>query len=206
MKQEVKSFKKLNYVISAPDGYSGGKMPVILYVHGAGGRGTDIEIIKTNSAFNAIEQTNGERFIVVAPQCYADTWFEIFNELIEFAEMIAKEPYADEKRIYLGGASMGGYSSWQLAMSRPELFAAVVPVCGGGMYWNAARLKTVPIWAHHGLLDPCVLPEESVKMVNAVNRCGGSAKISLYENVEHASWINAFENKELYEWLLSKEK
>ena len=64
---------------------------------------------------------------------------------------------------------MGGYGTWQLAISMPEAFAAIVPICGGGMYWDAGRLKKVPVWAFHGDSDPTVFPEESVKMVNAVN-------------------------------------
>ena len=74
------------------------------------------------------------------------------------------------------GASMGGYGTWQLAMSMPKFFAAIVPICGGGMYWNAGRLINTPIWAFHGAKDPTVLCVESEKMVNHVNALGGKAK------------------------------
>ena len=98
---------------------------------------------------------------------------------------------------------MGGYATWQLAMSLPEFFAAVVPICGGGMYWHAFSLARTPIWAHHGAKDPTVFVEESEKMVNAVNKSGGNARLTVYPDVEHASWVNVYENNEVFEWLLS---
>lgn len=204
--KEVRQYNNLKYVIRFPEGYDGKKMPVLLYIHGAGGRGYDISLIKDHFVFNAIDSLSEERFIVVAPQCYADTWFEIFGELLDFISMIREEAYTDKSRLYLTGASMGGYTTWQLAMTKPEYFAAIVPVCGGGMYWNAGRLKTVPVWAHHGMLDDTVYFEESVKMVNAVNRFGGNARFTAYEKVRHNSWENVYSNPEVFSWLLEHTK
>ena len=79
---------------------------------------------------------------------------------------------------------MGAYAAWQLAMTKPDMFAALVPVCGGGMYWNAARLKNIPIRAFHGALDTTVLPEESVHMVAAVNNSGGKAELTVYPDID----------------------
>ncbi len=203
---EERKFKSLEYLLDFPEDYKGGKLPIILHIHGAGGRGNDIGILKDHSVFNYKKESKDNRFIIAAPQCHADTWFELFPELMEFADMIRHEEYADIKRVYLMGASMGGYTIWQLAMSRPEWFAAIVPICGGGMYWNAPRLRSVPVWAHHGMLDPVVNVEESIKMVNAVNRAGGNAKLTVYENVQHDSWVPAFANPEVYDWLLSHSK
>ena len=101
------------------------------------------------------------------------------------------------------GASMGGYGTWQLAMSLPDIFAAIVPICGGGMYWNAGKLKNVPVWAFHGALDKTVLPEESEKMVNAVNKRGGSARLTVYPENGHNAWSDTYSNPEVFEWLLS---
>jgi predicted peptidase len=99
---------------------------------------------------------------------------------------------------------MGGYGIWQLAMSMPKFFAAIVPICGGGMYWNAARLVNVPVWAHHGEIDHVVKVEESVKMVEAVNKQGGNAKLTIYPDTDHNSWTPTFSNPEVFDWLLSK--
>ena len=101
------------------------------------------------------------------------------------------------------GGSMGGYATWQLAMSMPEYFAAIAPVCGGGMYWNARRIVNIPIWAFHGGKDPTVFPEESKKMVDAVNKRGGNAKLTIYPENGHDAWTDTYSNPELYRWLLS---
>ncbi len=119
---------------------------------------------------------------------------------------IASQPYADRKRIYMMGSSMGGYATWQLAMSMPEYFAAIVPICGGGMYWEAERLTNVPVWAFHGGKDTVVFPEESQKMVDAVNQYGGNAKLTIYSENGHDAWTDTFSNPEVYRWFLSHEK
>ena len=100
---------------------------------------------------------------------------------------------------------MGGYGTWELAMSMPTYFAAIVPICGGGMYWNAAQLVNVPVWAFHGEKDDVVLCRESEVMVNAVNRFGGKAKLTLYPDCNHVSWNNVYESPEVFEWLLRQE-
>ena len=112
----------------------------------------------------------------------------------------------DADRIYVMGASMGGYATWQLAMSMPEYFAAIVPICGGGMYWNAARLADVPTWAFHGAKDATVLPEESVKMVEAVKKHGGSAKLTLYPENNHDAWSDTYSNPAVFAWLLQQRR
>lgn len=94
---------------------------------------------------------------------------------------------------------------WQLGMSMQEVFAAIAPVCGGGMYWNCARLINLPVWAFHGAKDPVVFVEESQKMVDAVNESGGNAKLTIFPDVEHAAWVPAYMNEELYEWFLNHE-
>ena len=118
---------------------------------------------------------------------------------------IANSDFADKNHIYGMGVSMGGYTLWQLGMSMPEVFAAIAPVCGGGMYWNAERLKNVPVWAFHGAKDELVYPDESKKMVDKVNECGGNAKLTIYPEFGHNAWDGAYPCRELYEWFLSHE-
>ena len=100
---------------------------------------------------------------------------------------------------------MGGYAAWQTLMSEPDIFHKAVICCGGGMYWNAARIKT-PVWAFHGTDDPTVYFEESKKMVEAVNRNGGNAKLTEYKGVGHNCWDLTYGNPETYAWLLSEEE
>ena len=206
MTEEVLKFKKLNYVIRFPKEYEQGKRyPVIIILHGAGYRGSDIERLKENPYLVITGKNADFPFVSVAPQCSENTWFDMFETLKEFVKHIVSESYVDVKRVYLMGASMGGYAVWQLAMSMPEYFAAICPICGGGMYWNALRLVTVPVWAFHGQKDTTVFPEESVKMVDAVNRCGGKARLTLYPENAHDAWSDTYKNQAVFDWMLSCE-
>ena len=101
---------------------------------------------------------------------------------------------------------MGGYATWQMAMSRPELFAAIVPICGGGMYWNAGRLKDVAVRAFHGKQDYVVLVGESEKMVEAVKRAGGDAQLTVYPENGHDAWTDTYQNPAVFAWLLEQKK
>ena len=155
--------------MKSPEGFSDEKRyPIILFLHGAGSRGSDIRNLISNPFFKLTEKHERFPFVCIAPLCSENTWFDLWEHLEKLVVEIAGLPFADQNRIYLMGASMGGYATWQLAMSMPRYFAAIVPICGGGMYWNAARLVNVPVWAFHGAKDAVVLLEESVKMVEAV--------------------------------------
>lgn len=201
---EVKKFENLQYVVNYPDSYSAAKKyPVIIFLHGAGTRFTSTDHLMKNPYFEIIRSHGNFPFISVAPLCMENSWFDLFETLKRFAVYISNEDYADSSRIYLMGISMGGYGTWALAMSMPELFAAIVPVCGGGMYWNAATLANVPVWAFHGGKDITVFPEESQKMVDAVNKNGGNAKLTIYPENAHDSWSDTYRNYEVFRWLLS---
>ncbi len=205
---EEKRFENLAYLVKYPRGYESGKRyPVILFLHGAGTRGEDINILKNNMFMGIPEKHEHFPFVIVAPHCKGEheTWFDYFETLKRFTAHILSESYTDATRLYLMGNSMGGYGTWALGMAMPEVFAAAVPICGGGMYWNAAQLKNVPVWAFHGTLDDVVNVDESIKMVNAVNKAGGNAKLTVYTECYHDSWTNAFHDPELFRWLLKNE-
>ena len=201
---QIGKYKNFEYVIRYPDNFdTEAKYPVVMCLHGAGGREMPIENVKTFSHFK-LTKDFGLPMVMVAPLCFADTWFEIFEQLQDFVRFVSGLPFVDPDRFCLMGGSMGGYATWQLGMTMPEYFSALVPICGGGMYWNAARLKNVPVWAFHGSEDPTVFANESVKMVNAVNKRGGNAKLSMLDGVGHDSWTAAYGSREVFEWALSK--
>lgn len=200
-------FKNIRYLARFPADYDESlQYPVIVFLHGAGTRGEDINKLKENAFFIDIQKHKYFPFIIIAPLCNQDTWFDMFSELIEFSEFINNQKYTDNDRLYLIGASMGGYATWQLAMSKPELFSAIVPICGGGMYWNAYRLKNIPVWAFHGHDDSIVHVEENINMVEAVNKSGGNAKITIYDDCGHNSWDKTYLNFNVFEWLLLNKK
>lgn len=197
---------KLRYLIRYPEGFSkDDKRPALIFLHGAGTRGTDMDKLRNNTFFKLLGTHEGLPFVTFAPLCTENTWFDLFEHLIELVKEIAKLPYIDEKRIYLTGNSMGGYGTWQLAMSIPEYFAAIVPVCGGGMSWNAWRLKNVPVWAFHGAKDTTVMPSESENMVDIVRKAGAETRFTLYPDAAHDAWTPTYSNPEVYAWLLEHE-
>ena len=206
MNCEIKNIENLQYVIRYPKGFDPNRTyPVILFFHGAGGRGNDINVLLNNPYFRHTANYEDFPFITVAPHCSENTWFDLWHLLKQLVKTAYSLPYADKKRIYAMGASMGGYATWQLAMSMPEYFAAIAPVCGGGMYWNAVRLLNVPVWAFHGGKDTVVLTRESEKMVESVNANGGNAKLTIYPENGHNAWDDTYSNYAVFEWLLSNE-
>ena len=200
-------FQNIQYLMKKPNGFNPKKKyPILLFLHGAGTRGNDISKLYDNPFFEIIEAHQNLPFVIIAPLCSENTWFDVFERLQLLVEEIEALPFADCNRIYIMGASMGGYATWQLAMSMPERFAAIVPICGGGMYWNAARLVNVPVWAFHGAKDTTVLLEESVKMVEAVNHSKGKAKLTVYPENSHDAWSDTYRNPEVFDWLLKQKK
>ncbi len=180
--------------------------PLILYIHGAGSRGNELSQMSMVGPLGELLKGRDIPAVVLAPQCYKNTWFDLFSVLEEFIEYAINNENIDKQRVYICGISMGGYAAWQMAMSHPDWFAALVPVCGGGMYWNAERLKNIPIWAFHGALDNVVLPEESIHMVKAVKLNGGKARITIYPDKEHNAWDSAFGDDNMWKWMFSQIK
>lgn len=208
MDKKILEYNKMKYVFMLPDGYEEGKKyPVIILLHGAGSRGETGKGLLTNPYVNETDKLDNFGFISVLPQCPLEkTWYDVLEQLTDLIEHIYNSDFTDRKHFYCMGASMGGYATWEMAMNRPELFAAVVPICGGGMYWNAGRMASVPAWAFHGAKDNVVFPVESEKMVNALNAAGGNAKLTIYPENDHNAWSDTYRNPETYSWLLSNEK
>ena len=200
----AKTGKGLKYLCYSPN--TDGNLPLIIYLHGAGSRGTELSQLSHAGPIGELEKGRNIPARMVAPQCCGDTWFELFETLIDFAESTANESGVDKSRIYLTGVSMGAYAAWQLAMTKPDMFAALVPVCGGGMYWNAEHIKDIPLWIFHGIQDDVIFVEEAIRMTEKLRGFGGKVKLTLYDNRCHDSWIQAYATPELYEWLLSQSR
>ena len=197
----------LTYTLGLTAAFQEGKRyPMILFLHGAGTRGTNLEVLEANTISKYAQSHEDFPFVLVMPLCTEETWFDHWQALKALVQHMAQLPFGDPDRFYLTGNSMGGYGSWQLAMSIPQYFAALAPVCGGGMYWNAKRLKDIPVWAFHGALDKTVLPEESLHMVSKINDFGGNAKLTVYPKNAHDAWTDTYSDPALYTWLLAQKK
>lgn len=206
MEYQLKSCGALQYMLHYPKDFAPDRVfPVILYLHGSGTRGKTPEQVTQTPVFVETAKLANFPFLFVTPMCPVDqTWFDFMPDLKALVAEISSLPYADTNRFYGMGASMGSYGIWQLAMSIPEVFAAILPICGGGMYWNAKRLINVPVWAFHGAKDKTVFCEESQKMVDAVNKHGGNAKLTIYPDNFHNAWSDTYANQEVFDWLLAQ--
>ena len=124
---------------------------------------------------------------------------------MDLLELIPKQYGIDSARIYLTGQSMGGAGTWIFAMSNPDKFAAIAPVCGWGFPSQVSVIADMPVWAFHGADDPTIPSEESVKMVEALQDAGNTnVKYTEYPNVGHESWYKAYKEADLIEWMYSK--
>lgn len=183
------------------------KMPLIIQLHGAGERGSgkdDLEKVDVHGFSKCIKDVE-YNCIVVMPQCPLDTfWAAKVESIIKFTEQVIEEFNADRNRIYITGLSMGGYGTWFTSMARPDLFAAIAPVCGGGMAWNAGVLD-MPVWAFHGVEDSTVSVNQTEEMVSALEKLGRDVIYTRLDGVGHNAWDYAY-NEELLKWLLSKSK
>lgn len=214
MSQQVVTFAHstlgMRYLLHVPPAYqqdSGQRWPLILFLHDATERGSDIEMVKTCGIANVVEENPDLPFITVSPQCPEGSWWPLHLDALG---ALMKEVCAlydiDERRVYLTGYGMGGYGVWNLAVAFPDRFAALAPISGGGDPDAVCSLTDVPVWAFHGERDSMVLIREGRKMVDALRECGGSVRFTIYPSAGHEAWIKAYNNPRLYEWFLSHQK
>jgi predicted peptidase len=206
LNKQITKDVKCEYLLYLPEEYGRKeqKWPLMLFLHGAGERGDNLDLVKKHGPPKLVEQGKHFPFIIVSPQCPTGVWWpEKTDTLITLLDEIESKYAVDTSRVYLTGLSMGGFGTWTLACRYPERFAAIAPICGGGLWFLADRLKEVPVWAFHGAKDPVVPLGLSESMVDAVKRAGGDAKLTVYPEAQHDSWTATYDNPKLYEWFLS---
>ena len=201
------------------------KLPLLIYLHGAGGRGDDIERIKTSviPLLKGLEKFVDEKCIVVAPQCLRDareggrgSWK--YEELNEWLKQLKSTLPIDDKRIYLMGNSMGGYGSWMWGGNTPNHFAAIAPIVGGigpngpkdvtkDLDKWAKNLSKVPVYAYAGAKDRVVPAERSERMISAIRKAGGQlSKIKVFPNEGHGAKRLVLSSSEFYKWMFSQKQ
>ncbi len=200
----------LRYLLYLPRGYGEDKdkrWPLILFLHGAGERGSNLNLVKKHGPPKLVGRGKEFPFVIVSPQCPSEIWWtEKLDALMALLDDVESKYAVDRNRVYLTGLSMGGFGSWALGCRYPERFAAVAPICGGGEWFLAERLRKTPVWVFHGAKDPAVPLRESQEMVAALNRAGGDVRLTIYPEAVHDSWTETYDNPKLYEWLLSHRK
>jgi len=201
----------LKYHIYFPNNYhdSDTKFPLVLFLHGAGERGDDLRLVEKHGIPKMINNGINFPFITVAPQCPKfQYWSEPVNvkTLLLLVEEIIKKNKVDIERIYATGLSMGGYGTLAIAKERPDLFSAIIPVCGGLDTTDIERLKDIPIWLFHGAEDKVVPVENSELIYDLLKPINPEIKITIYKGINHNSWEMTYNNQNIYDWMLKYKK
>ncbi|QDV56037.1 prolyl oligopeptidase family serine peptidase [Rosistilla oblonga] len=197
---------QMDYLLYLPKDYDQKKAwPLVLFLHGAGERGDDLNLVKMHGPPRLIEEGKEFPFIVVSPQCPKGRWWREF-ELTALLDDVIATHNVDQDRVYVTGLSMGGFGSWGLAAFSPDRFAAIAPICGGGEPRSTRNFKHVPVWAFHGAKDTAVPLERTQAMIDALERQGAEPKLTIYPEAGHDSWTETYNNPAFYEWLLAQKR
>lgn len=205
-KKEIKIEKNISYVLDYPENTKE-NVPLIVFLHGSGERGTDLEKVKANGVLqhkNLIK----EPVAILAPQCPENKWWDT-ETVYYLIKEIQKKYKIDPSRIYLTGLSMGGWGTLKLAGEHPEMFAAVASVCAPTdrvMYANIHNYKEMNLKIFHGGMDDVVLPENAFNFYQKVHPINPKAELIIFPNDNHNSWDSTYSDPKLYEWMLSKKK
>ncbi|MEY4385756.1 MAG: Beta-glucuronidase [Verrucomicrobiota bacterium] len=193
----------------------GERQPLMLFLHGAGERGTDVQRVAIHGPMSLVKRGTNFPFIIVAPQCPENQRWDA-DALMQLLAHVTAQHAVDTNRIYVTGLSMGGFGTWSLGVKYPEKFAAIAPICGGGNLIDMvlagpeheAALRALPIWAFHGAKDPVVPLVESERMVSFLKTRVGhqNVKLTVYPEAEHNSWTETYNNPKFYEWLLAQRR
>jgi len=196
------------YLAYVPEGYEtekNKKWPLILFLHGSGERGDDLNKVKVHGPPKEIEQGRKLPFIVISPQCPDDEYWDV-GTLIGLLDDVEKKFRVDKDREYLTGISMGGYGTWALAATEPDRFAAIAPISGGGNPVSAPKLKNVPVWVIHGDKDPSVPIQDDQTMVDWLQRAGGDVRFTIVKDGPHDVWTDIYKGQEIYDWFLAHKR
>jgi predicted peptidase len=199
------------------------KYPLVLFLHGAGERGDDNKKQLIHGMGDFASDAIMEKYpcFVVAPQCPSgQQWVNVpwsddshtmpkepsesLRLALTLVDSLQKEFSIDAGRLYVTGLSMGGFGTWDAIQRRPDLFAAAVPICGGGDTTQAKAIAQVPVWAFHGDKDTAVKTQRSRDMIAALKAAGGSPKYTEFPGVGHNSWSATYADPKMYEWLFEQ--
>jgi predicted peptidase len=226
----------LQYRLLFPLPYeSSKKYPLIVFLHGAFEKGNDnqAQLNIGGRYFLRMENRANYPAVVLFPQCPPNDSWVFFETKLDSNSGLAKnwnfpfkkeptpvsrllkhlldslttEGYIDSSRVYLGGLSQGGMGVFDLVARYPEMFAAAFPICGAGKVSTAKNFADeVALWIFHGEKDDIVPCRFSREYFKQLNKLGADVKYSEYPGVFHNSWVNAFREPELLQWLFSKAK
>ncbi len=217
----------LKYRMLFPDADTLRKYPLVIFLHGSGERGSDNEAQLKWGVMNFATDQNMmlHPAIVIAPQCPEKIGWSNFSRgktssdmrllpepskpmelLIGLIHQLIKTMPVDTNRIYITGLSMGGFGTYDAIERYPGLFAAAVPVCGGGDVSKVSVIAHLPIWIYQGAEDPAVNPSYALDMLVALTKEGAHPGFTQYPEVGHFSWLGAYSDPLMMEWLFRQHK
>ncbi len=230
--KEGDSFHQLPFsLLQSIDSTSQEKTTLLVFMHGAGERGTDNAAqlaVGLPNFIQGLKKQGLKNFVVFAPQCPPnERWVDVdwtapshtmnpaphWPLKLAFSaidSLVSAIPNLDVKRIYVTGLSMGGYGTWEMIQRRPDFFAAAIPICGGGDKLLAEKLTKMPIWTFHGSKDKAVPVVRTTSMYQAIKLATKlnplRIKMTIYENKGHLIWNETYDNAEVIKWLLAQRK
>ena len=199
------------YLLTLPEGYdekNSKKWPLLVFLHGAGERGDDLNMLRKHGPPKLIAAGHKFEAVVVCPQVTdGDKWNP--HGVKGLVDVIKKEHKIDASRVYLTGISMGGFGTFETIAEYPDVFAAAVPICGGAgiSVVKFGALKNFPIWIFHGAKDPAVPVAYSQSAYAWFQRGGDkNAKLTIYPDAQHDCWTETYENPEVWKWLFAQKR
>ena len=196
----------LRYWLFVPADYSADetkRWPLVLFLHGSGERGDDLELVKKHGPPKLLDSKPDIPAVVISPQSPTERRWNA-AELAKLVEFAANNLRIDRQRLYVTGLSMGGSGTWSLLAESPGLFAAAVPICGRGDLAKIDAIAKTPVWVTVGAKDRDVTVKNNLDMVSALTAAGGVAGFTLYPDLEHDCWTATYEDPAVWKWLLSQ--
>ena len=197
-----------NFWVSVPDTYEEqkGEIPVVLFLHGASLRGTDLNRVRKYGPLDAISMGRDINAIIIAPQNPGGAWNSY--KVLDILNWVTKQYAVDTNRIYLIGMSLGGFGTIEFLANHGEKIAASMELCGGTIRKDLCKLNQVPLWIIHGTADKAVPVQRATDIYNAMKQCGSTdlLRFDKWAGVNHGDLARLFYLKETYDWLFSHSK
>lgn len=207
IKTVVMTHYELGYALHKPANTKE-KKPLIVFISGDGEKGTDIEKVKIHGPLKYLK-THALDAYVLAPQCKEDENWSI-ESIYELILKIQKENKIDSNRIYVTGLSSGGWAAWNLALSYPDKFAALVPISGFVdliELESACKIAHIPTRIFHGLLDDVVKVDYAITIYKELKKCNAKdVQLTIFDDAGHDSWTRVYDNPEIYDWMFKQIK
>ncbi|MCV9929177.1 prolyl oligopeptidase family serine peptidase [Flavobacterium sp. LS1R49] len=204
IKTEIIQKHELGYALHIPADIKE-KKPLLIFLHGSGEKGTDIEKVKIHGPFKYLKDHKLDAY-VLAPQCPENEEWDA-EVLYRLILKIQKENNIDSDRIYITGLSLGGWGTWNLAFAHPDMFAAIVPISGFVdliQLEQTCKIAKIPTRIFHGLMDDVVSIDYAIVVYKELKKCNSNVELTIFDDAGHDSWSRVYDNQEIYDWMFKQ--